>query len=183
MLPKELGLALACLLVWLAHAANADVIYRYTGNPFTTVPSPYAVGDFVSGTLQLSVSIPANAVNESIAGNTPITLDAYSFSDGVGALTSVNSLDSGLEVSTDGSGVITAWSFSSANSAGHSIGTENEPILVEDHGSTDITVQEASVVNNPGIWTVVPEPSTGLLVAAGTLSLVGAKRRRWVVRA
>ena len=177
-MPKGLDLALACLLVWLASAANADVIYQYTGNPFTTVPSPYSMGDFVSGTIQLSAVLPPDSGNVLLGSNTPIALDGYSFSDGVGTLTFANSIVALAQVSTNGSGAITVWSFEFSGT-GHGIVTQNVPPgpgSIQDLGDTTV---RASIVNDPGTWTLVPEPSTLTLSAIG-LSVLAAARRKGV---
>jgi hypothetical protein len=174
-LSKGLGLSLACLLLWLAPAANADVIYQYTGNPFTTVPSPYTVGDIVSGTIQLSAALPPNSGNVLLGSNTPISLDGYSFSDGVGTLTSANSIVALADVSTNGSGVITVWSFEFSGT-GHGIVSQNVPPgpgSIQDLGDTTV---RASVVNNPGTWTLVPEPSTLTLFGLAIALLVWARK-------
>jgi len=169
-LAKGLGFALACLLVWLAAVANADVIYQYTGNLFTTPPSPYTMGDFVSGTIQLSAALPANETSlDLLAVNTPITLDGYSFSDGVGNLTFANAIASFAMLSTNGSGVITAWNFK-YHGIGHDMTTNNVgPGTGQDLG--DILYAQASVFDNPGTWTLVPEPSALLLVATGVVGI------------
>ena len=180
-LPKGLGLALAYLLAGLVSAANADVIYQYTGNPFTTAPSPYTMGDFVSGTIQLSAILPPNSGNVQLGINTPITLDGYSFSDGVGTLTLANSIVALAQVSTNESGAITVWSFEFSGT-GHGIVTQNVPPgpgSIQDLGDATVgdTTVRASVVSNPGTWTLVPEPSTLTLSAIG-LSVLGATMRR-----
>jgi len=77
-------------------------------------------------------------------------------------------------LSTNGSGVITTWKFK-FHGIGHDITTNNVgPGTGQDLG--DILYMQASVFDNPGTWTIVPEPSTLMLTAMG-LAVFGAVTR------
>jgi hypothetical protein len=179
---QRVGFALACLLAWTTSPATADVIYQYTGNPFTTVASPYTTSDFISGTIELSSILPPNLNQASIQVN------AFSFSDGVQTLTSAT-LGSPTDslVSTDGSGAIVAfWEFvfGGSNPEASSIQTLNAfpgmqgPVTKDEGRLGNLAMGEpiGANTNSPGVWTLVPEPSTTLLLASGVVCL--AVRRR-----
>jgi len=56
-------------VVWVAPLANADVIYQYTGNPFTTVTGPYTTGDFVSITFTTPDTLVPNLQFQNVAAS------------------------------------------------------------------------------------------------------------------
>ena len=127
--------------------------------------------EFVSGTIELLSVLPSNM---SLG---PITVNAYSFSDGVNTLTQTNSSLVQSSVSTNGNGVITDWivdmvavpSEISTNNHGFPPGSPS----VGDGGCvcsfppSDAVFGQNS--NDAGVWTLVPEPSTGLLSALSLL--------------
>ena len=182
MLIRRVGFALG-LLAWITSPATADVIYQYTGNPFTTVASPYTTSDFVSGTIALSSILPPN-LNQA-----PIQANAFSFSDGVQTLTSANlGLPTDSLVSTDGSGAIAGfWEFvfGGRNPEAPIIQTLNalqgmQGPVTQDEGRLGNLAMGAPIganTNSPGVWTLVPEPSTALLLASGVVGLAVRRRR------
>jgi hypothetical protein len=185
MAPQRIGLALTSLLVWVA-PATADVIYQYTGHPFTDVVSPYTTADFVSGTLQVSTKLPPNQQDIDFTGPQPgePMLDAYTFSDGQQTFTQNNSHFNNAFVSTDSTGQITAWMLDFATGSAD-IDTDNEPAVVGPGVVRDVGTQEmdvgsvfGQVLGNPGTWTLVPEPSTVTLFALGLSLLATATRRK-----
>jgi len=164
-LTRRLGFALGCLLVWIASPATADVIYQYTGNPFTTVTPPYTTSDFVSVSLTLAEPLPPNFDGSPAIVN-------LTMNDGVQTLSSSSNTGDCpqticLELLTDGAGGIIGWSvfLGTTFTGGHSaISTAAglPVILFTDEGGN----LEGSGVNSdsPGKWVeIVPEPSTGLL--------------------
>jgi len=183
MLIRRVGFALACLLAWITSPATADVIYQYTGNPFTTVASPYTTRDFVSGTIELSSILPPNLKQA------PIQVNAFRFGDGVQTLTSANlGLPTDSLVSTDGSGAIAGfWEFvfGGRNPEAPIIQTLNafqgmQGPVTQDEGRLGNLAMGAPIganTNDPGVWTLVPEPSTALLLASGVVGLAVRRRR------
>jgi len=183
MLIRRVGFALACLLAWIASPATADVIYQYIGNPFTTVTSPYTTSEFVSGTIELSSVLPPN-LNQA-----PIQVNAFSFSDGVQTLTSATlGLPTDSLVSTDGSGTIVGfWEFvfGGSNPEAPIIQTLNAfpgmqgPVTQDEERLGNLAMGEpiGANTNNPGVWTLVPEPCTMICVATGIVGLAVRRRR------
>lgn len=172
MLTRGIGIALCCALAWIASSATA-VTYQYTGNPFTETAGPYTTADFVSGTIELSSVLPSNM---SLG---PITVNAYSFSDGVNTLTQTNSSLAQSSVSTNGNGVITDWSVEMLAPSGSQISTNNGSSLTADDGLLP-GIPPAGFgqnSNNAGVWTLVPEPSTALLFATGVVGLAARRHR------
>src|SRR5271157_4794683 len=183
MLIRRVGFALACLLAWIASPATADVIYQYIGNPFTTVTSPYTTSEFVSGTIELSSVLPPN-LNQA-----PTQVNAFSFSDGVQTLTSATlGLPTDSLVSTDGSGTIVGfWEFvfGGSNPEAPIIQTLNAfpgmqgPVTQDEERLGNLAMGEpiGANTNNPGVWTLVPEPCTMICVATGIVGLAVRRRR------
>jgi hypothetical protein len=164
----------------------ADVIYNYTGNPFTTATSPYTTGNFISGTIDLSSVLPPN-LNEA-----PIQLTAFSFGDGVQTLTSASlPVPTDSLVITDASGAITGfWRFvfGGGNPDAPVIQTLNsvpgmQGSMTQDEGRLGNVAMGTAIgsnTNDPGIWMLVPEPSTMIFVAAGVVALAVRRQRTGV---
>jgi len=180
-LTRRLVFPLACLLVWVSLPATADVIYQYTGNPFTTVSAPYTTNDFVSVSLTL-----AEPLSPGFDGSPPIL--KLVMSDGVQTLTSSSNtgdcpLTMCLRLLADGVGGIIGWSIylaTQSENASSSISTASGlPVILFADKASFYTLGVASGggsnSDSPGTWTmtVVPEPSTAMLSALGLL-MVGA---------
>jgi hypothetical protein len=136
----------------------------------------YTASDSLSGTIEVASVLAPNLANAAI------TLDAWSFSDGLKVFTSANSTDSPPSpmVSTDGTGRIVNWSFDFSGGAAVGVmGTFNNGPGDEIDQATDFVGENslASNENVPGTWTLVPEPSSGALVALSLPLLAVAKAR------
>jgi hypothetical protein len=178
---RRVGLLAVWSVVWTATPATADVIYKYTGHPFTTATSPFMTSDFVSGTIEVLSVLPPN-LNES-----PIQVTAFSFSDGVQTLTSARlPVPTESLVSTDASGAIAGfWEFVfGGNPDAPVIQTLNgvlgtQGAITQDEGRLgNLAIGESIGLNSndPGIWMLVPEPSTMVLVGVSIVGVAVGRR-------
>jgi hypothetical protein len=97
--------ATVCILAVSVVAAEADTIYTYTGNPFTSVFGPYTTSDRVTGFFDLATPL-ANNLPETVIS--PIS---FSFSDGVQTITNTTPgvVVGSFSVATDASGKPEFW--------------------------------------------------------------------------
>ena len=159
------------LVVGFAQGAAASVIYGYTGNPFTNVGGAYTTSDFVTIDLVLSAPLPANLSDPNGTAWLPL-LESFSFSDGVQTLSSQggSTLLNNLIFSTDADSLPTLWNLRADTNG-------NAPFILSSHTLGDMadiaqTLNESAfVMGSPGPWTLTPEPSTALLLAAGLTAL------------
>ncbi len=166
--------ALALLLAWAPPVARAAAVYQYAGNPFQMVAGRYTTSDSLSGTIQLPSALAPNL------SNAAITLDGWSFSDGLKVFTPANSTAEPPRVSTDAAGLIVSWSFDFSGGAAVGVmGTFNNGPADQIDQATDFLDGNSLASNDgvPGSWALVPEPSTGALCAV-SLSLLAAAGRR-----
>src|SRR5262245_29888645 len=84
-------------------AAHANAILHYTGNDFTAFLPPYTATDKVTATITL-----ANPLGDNLP-NTQVTPLAFSLSDGVQTITSLNATCATFAFSTNSVGLITHW--------------------------------------------------------------------------
>jgi len=136
----------------------------------------YTVSDSLSGTIQVSSAL-APTLQDAV-----VTLDDWSFTDGLKVFTSENSIVDSPRVSTDAAGEIVNWSFDFSGGAAVGVmGTFNNGPGDQIDQATDFLGANslASNENAPGSWALVPEPSAAALGVV-TLSLLAAatKRRR-----
>jgi len=153
--------------------ARAGAIYQYDGNAFQSVAGRYTTSDSLAGTIQVASVLAPNL------SNAAITLDAWTFSDGLKVFTQVNSVADSPRVSTDAAGRIVGWSIDFSDPGGEVMGTFDNGPADEIDQATDFTGGNslASNTNAPGSWTLVPEPLPGAL-AALSLTLLAASRAR-----
>ena len=181
------GLALAAVLVLMAGGAQANTIYTYTGVNFDFASSPYTTAMSVSGSITLASPLAPNLVGHDLLAS----LASWSFSNGVQTYSSaVPPDDRQVIVSTDANGAIVDWSVWFGDPWVQSCGTRMDTStlgLCTDHGTSVLydTACTPSTGNcygasstNRGSWAVIPEPSTGLLVALGLTCLAAKGRRR-----
>jgi hypothetical protein len=185
---------LCCSLACAASisTANADVTYTYTGNVFTffnSVNVDYTATDSISGSFTLSMALPANQSLTSVA------ITSFSFTDGV---QTINSPPTTIEVGTDSSGNINAWSITLENSSClisgacliESSNDPSNPSSATDLGAfilPDMSQEEAFNIGDAGIWSssasAVPGPTIGaglpgLIVAGGGVLAWRRNKRR-----
>ena len=182
------ALAFGCIAMTVA-SAQADVIYTYTGNHFTTVlnnnpaPAPqYTTTDSVSGNFTLPTAL---------GDDLPLTTidpTSFSFTDGVQTLTnSTPGIVTSFNIATNAAGLPSLWSIDITTIL---LGT-TEDIFTDLSTNAHFTADGGSQVNssnlanqgrniNPGTWTVsstsVAEPDSAWLLAAGLAFLFWRER-------
>jgi len=183
-LPSLLAKVLLATFLILPLPLIADTVYTYTGNPLDigNGPSPYTVGDHVSGWFEISAPLAANLNYASII---PIS---YSFTDGVNLADESLLPNHAIEISTDASGNISNWtmgwdlpdggsflSFSKYRDAGQAPPPSNIIVFNQfDPG----TWAESTLVSR----STAPEPSAFALFGTGILGLAGVARRKFLSR-
>ena len=85
--------------------ASQPTLYRYTGDPYNTATSPYAVGGNLTGQLVLANPLPAFLPLTDI---TPAIV-GFAFADDVATRQLADSFLCSFEVATDGTGAISHW--------------------------------------------------------------------------
>jgi hypothetical protein len=180
--------ALLCLIVmgFMASSALATTTYYYTGNPFNDFRNGGVCPPTCSVTGSFTVATP-------LAPNLPLTLItpiSFSLSAGLTTLVDGDPANTSLEVSTDASGGISTWSWvvlGPEASISARILTQNLPGLVFDSvhfGDNAPPFQGfagplvAEVLNDPGTWSFVPEPSYPILVGMIVLVVIRGIRKQ-----
>ena len=177
------GLLAAFLLVAAAPPSEANVIYHYEDVPFDTITgTTYTTSDFVIIDLEFASLLPAFSgtlfLTDSVLG--------WSFMDGQQAFsnTGAGQLNALVFVGTDLNSLPVMWQVSaSAVGGGLNSGariTTNFTNPTNGHNLGFLTSDEQGLVNvnPPGVWSIVPEPSTLSLAALGLLGLAANGRRR-----
>ena len=194
------GLAglVACALVAFASAsaAHAMTTYEYVGNPYTRIfdadeyPGTYTRSMFVYGALTFDQPLAPSTVYDETSElrGLRLSLVDHRFGDGRHEFANFQSTFSIDYLATDATGNIVGWYIRSigSNLAGFPV-----DIATTHMQPGQATIDYASicpwdgfcdpddtgeVVGNPGSWTVVPEPGTGLLLVGG-LALLARSRR------
>jgi len=174
-----------------AGGANANAVYTYTGNDFTTVtpsPSRYTTSDFVTLTLTLTAPLADNLNLVSIIPE----VVAFTISDGVMSYGSGGfpfTLMNGaiLDFSTNASGDITNWAVSltaAPSVSGSNIQTHNTSTQISDHAQIALGCFgfcTGSNTNSPRSWTAVPAPTIGAGIP-GLVSACGGLLVWWQIR-
>ena len=169
------------LVLGLSAPAWAVAIYTYTGNPFTTAPLPYTFSDYVTVSMTLTNPI---APSQNLLNVVP-DLVTLTMSDGVQTLdlSNPNLASTVAAFSTDVTGTITGWSVGlfqnppGCPTSGCSIQTVNIVNNVSDEGigANQFFAGDAFNSADPGVWTLVPEPTTVTLLAFGLVAMVGVR--------
>jgi hypothetical protein len=100
-----IAVALIGLVFGLVDKAWADVIYTYTGKPFTSVRAPYTTADSVTATMILTNPLAPDLTLGDVTPN----LVALSMSNGVQTLDLAGSNSTIAEFSTGSTGAIMNW--------------------------------------------------------------------------
>jgi hypothetical protein len=201
---RRLIVALAASAISASAASANELRYTYAGNDFTNVdvhgPStPFTTSDFISFTFTSPYALGPNLSDAGFAGpitSWSLTLGPLSYSSLVPASTLYS-----INFSTDSSGHITAWQFTTQTNvvAPNLQPAEYPPTPYEEEvasfnlpptfGVADLIYipsiyQDSYYAYNsdsPGTWTVTsaPEPSTWAMLVAGFAALGFAYRARW----
>ena len=177
----------AAMLLSVGVSAQANVVYTYTGDPFTDLDSA-SCPDIcrISGNFVLSSPLGANHP----VFDGALDILSFSFTDGVDTIDSADSTPgpdgaTSINVGTDSSGAITQWNnqFFSATDLMFS-GTD--PVGCGGCAVTDDTADYAGTFfaqnfRSPGVWTStitgVPEASTWAMLILG-VAVIGFAARR-----
>jgi len=187
-------LAIAAAALLLSGSAKANTIYSYTGNTFTEIVDPigspgrYTTSMKVTGTIEMASPLGANYDNLSALEISALVL-SFSFTDGQQTFDQsfINLLTSFIGLKTDQDGIITEWDiylqspiFFNAVQMIHTTSSPTEGYIDEARMMPILTLNAdyARVINNPGVWAVVPEPSTLSLLMTGFLGLALSRHRR-----
>jgi len=182
------AIQVAALFIISSSTAMAIVVYQYTGRTYTNILSPNNPYDY---TMSITGSFTVAAPMENFTGVfTPLS---WSFNDGVHTLTSADHIWSQNQVTTDASGMPTAWAMIMLNKLLVEEGDLHHFMLIRNTGDTaEIEAcwwQNTACGSTPvaygdsftaGNWEVsnVPVPAAVWLFGSGLLGLVGIARRK-----
>lgn len=188
---------LVSLIGFGGSVASAVAIYSYTGNSYNDVgentppAGTYTFSMSVTGSITLAAPLPPNQPIMDVSGS----VVAFSFEDGRSPTrTQSNSTSYLLHVGTDAFGAIEFWGFFAQGVEPLAVGELRFLVSTErvrfDSGSEDMLdaaiitecvatcIADAGVTrDDPGTWTLIPEPSSALLAYLGLVGL-GLSRRR-----
>lgn len=126
--------------------ASTPAVYQYTGDPYTNVLAPYALGGRVTGTITTANPLPANLPLTDI---TP-SLVSLSFNDTIATRTLGNSSVCTFFVATNGLGQITQWQVLlrqvvAAGNPQHAVQSSGQPGVIEGNDLAGTGIAGASV--------------------------------------
>lgn len=184
--------------LWVSFAgmtmpAHASVTYLYTGDDFNSFSgnSPLTSSDFISASFTFASALPDN-LNDV---ENPGTLLGWSITDQVNTVSSSAGDALLIFFSTNAEGVITGWGMQGDNYTGvckgtcNGLGTQfNLPQIEENADYSYLDTQQSSQwfvqnLNEPGTWTIAPEPSAAVLLLLGLGVLIGASPDQALVSA
>ena len=177
---RKLSVLLAGLATLLfADQASATAIYSYSGNNFTSATAPYTTAMRVTATFSLTSELAANLFEVDLI---PSVL-SFTMADGIAVYDVATSPFSSLVVSTDGAGNLFQWDAVLTDAAFDGACTRSDVIHVAlacNAGPNDAASNSggSASVFSSGTWTLIPEPSTALLLSSGLLGLAARGRRR-----
>jgi hypothetical protein len=171
-------------------ASNADFVYTYTGNDFSSVDNGipgviYTTSMNVTATVDYSSPLGANL--ENVESGLNLVPASFTLSDGLQTFTDATpGVGSVFYFDTDGNGNITSWYIAASIPGGNSIGGYDRfsATQTNDYGeqfsilSGTELAQSGAGVDSPGVWNVavVPEPAIYWQLGAG-LAALGLVRR------
>ena len=185
------------LVAFFSTSASAATFYSYVGKEFTTVTdstpplgATFSTGDFVAVSLEFASPLSPNLVDSDVTA----LLLSFTAQAGTLELTDANAvLVEDLTVTTDGAGEIVGWVFNTFQPPPYVVGQEYGQILTSS-GTQDLALlrncqtlfdsscissdDRGNVLFDPGTWSLVPEPSTALLLATGLVGLAAQGRKR-----
>jgi hypothetical protein len=128
----------------------------------------YTTSNSLTGVIEVSSPFSPNLANAAI------TLDGWSFSDGLKTFTPANSTAESLRVSTDGAGQIVNWSFDFSGGAAVGVmGTFNNGPIDQIDQATDF-VEGNSLASNDGVPGAQHRAQLTGARHAGSVGLAGA---------
>jgi hypothetical protein len=139
---------------------------------------------FVTARISLDDFLPGGLDYADISAFSGFVL---TMSDGIRTLssTSLSVEVMGALVTTDADGLIVEWGLATKDIVdGHNILSTLPPITglptvpADSVANDPMAFQFASVVDNPGTWTVVPIPPAVWLFGSGLLGLIGIARKK-----
>ena len=139
--------------------------YVYTGNPFTDVSGPYSTSDFVTAMVTL---VSPLAANMPLTGVSPL---AFSLSDGVQTLTTLNAFGSVFSFATGPTGMITEWRMQVFGEGPLTFIDSFKNVVMQDIGATENPDGSGTVFGAPGTWSTASVPDAGSSLALLSLSL------------
>lgn len=168
--------------------AEADTVFTYTGNNYTSCGGTYCVGGPYALSVTFDTSLTGGALDNLPLTNITPTVTSFEFSDGSGLTldngnSALNQLD--IEISTNSSGHVVAW-FAGAYATGDNIQMQtnwNSPYgFINGADFSETTANFAGnfgfLPNDPGNWvvTATPEPSPHILLGTALAGLLALAR-------
>jgi hypothetical protein len=174
---KSLGAigAVTVLLFAGSGIAAASVQYNFVSSPFNTfINTTCPPTCNLTGSFTVATALPPNLVVDQ-GFFTPIS---FSFTDGVSTVTNLTASFSEFSVGTNASGKIVTWDIS-ADDAFSQMFAFSDPPTETQEGNNAQTYQAYFFGNTSGgSWTVVPEPSTLLMLGSSVFGLAGLLRKK-----